>query len=328
MGRSWCGRAPGLGRCWRSMGPVQPSCGISEIQAAGDWGHPHRRDRPGRGTARPPASPLVLQHRGECVDRWPGPHTRGGPQRRYGLYGHRHGAARQRGRLAQAQTPGAGRTLWYSGSTSNNAETVAVRQFGTVLLRDSWYESTTLSGFCVLGAVDATLTLDNVRVATPLFDTPAPVTCAGTRGRVALIGVALDDRIVLTGTGAALELLALGAVGNNLSETLPDYFQDTTSPAADARLLLSRQKVVGDYGSEQVANEGSVNNTFVTTMLALVRSSIPGLWTLLAPGVSDVRLHRVSIRDASIGLHAVATLPAAGQRPPRPVISAARRRRW
>ena len=232
------------------------------------------------------------------------------------------------GVLAQAQTPGAGRTLWFSGSTSNNAATVAVRQFGTVLVRDSWYESTTLSGFCVLGAVDGTLTLDNVRVATPLLDTPAPVTCAGTRGRVALIGLALDDRIVLTGNGSALELLALGAVGNNLSETLPDYFQDTTSPAADARLLLSRQKVVGDYGSEQVANEGSVNTPFVTTMLALVRSSIPGLWTPLPPGVSDVRLHRVSIRDASIGLHAVSALPVPGQRPLRPVISAARRRRW
>src|SRR5262249_30570354 len=88
------------------------------------------------------------------------------------------------------------------------------------------------------------------------------------------------------------------------------YFYNNASPAATAGLLNSRQWTTLFPGQATVPtpNQGTIDSTFVTSMIAQARGDHPPMLIPIADGVSDVRLYRV---HAAGGTNNILLAPAA-----------------
>ena len=209
------------------------------------------------------------------------------------------------GPLARAGRPEAvGRTTILSGASSGNRTTLDVSDGGKLLVRDLWYEAGAGPGFAKIQG-NAEFTLDGARIASPRDQTPPAFDIDGLNGRVAILNTDLDDRVVLSGSGASAQLLVLGMMSER---TGTDAVVNRASPAARS-LVINARHLAGfplslRTRSVALGDSATMDQGFVRTLLGPARVPQPALLTALPAGVTDVRLFRVwvtrGINDVTI----------------------------
>ncbi|HWE51639.1 MAG TPA: hypothetical protein VG273_17735 [Bryobacteraceae bacterium] len=202
------------------------------------------------------------------------------------------------GKLAAAGHARTGRTNLFSGASSNNVLSYELSNGGRLLVRDIWYESNPPTGFLRLTG-NGQFTMHGSRVALPPRHTPAAADLTDFHGSATFLNLQFDDRIVTGGDGANSRVLAMGLEGGL---NLPGFLLNNSSPAARALVLNSRDFTAGG-SSVKVPDQGTADPAFLREMLAQTRAEQPGIIDKLPAGVSDARLYRVWVQNATVGIH-------------------------
>lgn len=211
---------------------------------------------------------------------------------------------------------GTGRVRIFSGASSTNLYSYSVENGGTLLVRDVWYETggSGPSTWVRLQGTVGTLILESLRVFTPYVSGAPAIVLDPFTGTFVLLGSLVDDRVELLGGGAALDALVLGMTQDNHLGLRSTFYTDTTSPAADARLLSSRTAPSGG-GSTQITNIGTADSSFLNAMLTETRAAVATvLPTSYTNGRTDLRFLRVSVRTATVGLELQGEIPSGSRR--------------
>src|SRR5262249_34364057 len=112
---------------------------------------------------------------------------------------------------------------------------------------------------------------------------------------------------VISGDGTNAKVLGLAVLRDQPAPT-GSYFYNNASPAATAGLLNSRQwTTLAGRQTVPTPNQGTIDSTFVKSMIAQARGDHPPMLTPIANGVSDVRLYRVF---AELGTSNIVLAPA------------------
>ena len=194
------------------------------------------------------------------------------------------------GPLSAAGEATAGRTNVFSGASSGNRMSYDVSRGATVLVRDLWYESGAGPGFAKVHG-RATLTVDGVRVSSPVNQAPAAFEISDLDGTVSILATHIDDRIVISGNGRNAKVLGMAIF---CEQGFADCFLNTASPKADVILLSSRQisRLPGNR-SIGATDVGTVDPEFIRTMLGHARGELPAVLESLPAGTTDARMFRV-----------------------------------
>jgi hypothetical protein len=194
------------------------------------------------------------------------------------------------GRLSNTGKTTRGKTNIYSGASSNNRFNYEATGGAKLLVRDMWYESNAPTGFASVHD-RALFTLDGSRVAAPGGKNPPMFLLTDLDGRVAILSMDFDDRIVIAGNGGRSEVLGLGVL---LERQSSEYFANIASPPARAVLANSRQlSSMPGNRSGPTRNVGNTEAPFIERMLSHARAEHAGPLTALPDGVTDARLFRV-----------------------------------
>jgi hypothetical protein len=213
--------------------------------------------------------------------------------------------------------PSAGAGLWQGGATNIFAGSSTGNHFGYgvangahVGVRDVWNELGT--GINVTGT--STFTYAGAMVGVPT------VSLDNFQGTAALVNLATDGDINITGNGSTARVLGLGLVGPSTT-----FFSNTSSPAATTEFLngLTRAGQPPGVGAGELAEQGCCDTRFLTTTLSQLRTEQPTLLQPLASGVTDARFYRVSVGTALTGIHLQAASVASPPPPAAPTASLA-----
>jgi len=203
-------------------------------------------------------------------------------------------------RLRQDQ-PTQGRVVILSGASSNNDLSYDIVDGGRLLACDIWYETSSKPRFLRLTG-QGEFTLHGSNVAHPRKPGEPGLEIDGFRGRVSLLGVCFAQvggdegapALVVKGESAQTKVLALGCHGNG------EYFVNQ-SPNARAARLDSVQYTPGG-GAKPIVDIGHGDDAFLTEMLAQTRELRLADREDVAEGATDVRLHRVFVRNPRNGV--------------------------
>jgi hypothetical protein len=231
------------------------------------------------------------------------------------------------GPLAAAGNPQGGALNIFSSSGGGDysyTSNIDVSNGGTLLSRDVFFDGGPPP---YLRVTQGTATIDNGHVWMNLTDYPqsAPaVDLSNLNGKVTLLNTDIGNSTVISGDGTNAQVLGLGVFRNQPAPT-GSYFYNNASPAATAGLLNSRQwnTIIPGMATVPTPDQGTIDSTFVTSMVAQARGDQPPLLTPLADGVSDVRLYRVLADNSSnnillYGLTPNPPPPAPNPSPPAP----------
>lgn len=203
------------------------------------------------------------------------------------------------GPLADAGRPAAGRTSVYSGASSGNRISYDVSAGAKVLVRDLWYEGGAGPGFARVHG-RARFTADGLRVSSPVNEAVPAFDIVDLEGSVAILGSHLDDRVTVSGSGTAANVLVLGLF---CEQRAADCFLPSDPPPGDVRMLASRQKSgVPGTRSVRAADVGQDDPSFIRTMVSHARGDRPAVIEALPAGVTDVRMFRVQVANGVINL--------------------------
>jgi Pectate lyase superfamily protein len=211
------------------------------------------------------------------------------------------------GPLAAGGDPRTGRVNIYSGASAGEMLPYDVSNGGTLLVRDVWYESSPSPAFFhSVGRTNATL--EGLQIALGVNNQTIPgINVENLHGKVSVLDVGGDDRIVVSGIGSNAEVLGLGYVGNIV---IP-YFLNVANPPATAGLVLSRQVTNSIPGTRTIptSDQGSTDPVFVKSMLAQTRAAVQQPIAALANGVTDLRFYRVLTTGGINGIHLYGSTP-------------------
>jgi len=207
------------------------------------------------------------------------------------------------GPLAAAGNPQTSRVNIYSSASAGEMLTYDISKGAAVLVRDSWYESSPSPLYLKLTG-RATLTMDNCLVSLKTSSSPA-YDISNLVGKVTIIGNYTEGLVIVSGDGSNAQVLNLGAV----SQIDSPYFLSSASPAASTLLLNSREvtKTVPGSRTKQTLNQGKVDAAFIRSMLAQTRTAVQKPLSALPPGVTDLRLDRVSVVNGTNNIRIVGT---------------------
>jgi hypothetical protein len=198
------------------------------------------------------------------------------------------------GKRSAAGNVTTGKTNVFSGASSGHRTSYDISAGARVLVRDLWYESGAGPGFAKIHG-RAVFTIDAARISSPTNQTPPALDIAGLDGRVTVLLVNIDDRIVVSGDGRSSNVLGIGIFAERKAG---DYFVNAASPAARAVLLNSRNlSSLPMNRSTSTDDVGAIDATFIKSMLAHTRGEHPARLTALPNGISDVRLFRVWVTN-------------------------------
>lgn len=188
-----------------------------------------------------------------------------------------------------------GRTNLIAGLSANNDLSYEVIQGGNLVVKDFWYETgSDLPGYIRLTG-DSVVTVEQARIYTRNNVSMPSVDIQDYKGKATFIGLDLEDTVKISGASSG-SILLLGMMGRRA-----DYFFNNS--AARATLLISR-RLVPDFGSAAVANEGSYDAVFLRDMLAQTRGgNLSNEYEEIPPGVTNARLYRVYAEQTVVGLH-------------------------
>jgi hypothetical protein len=195
---------------------------------------------------------------------------------------------------AASGRPVTGRTTIFSGASSGHGLSYEIASGATALVRDVWYEGDTAQGFAYVHD-GAHVTFQGLRASTPPARPPAFL-IANAGGRTSLINIHLDDRIALAAAGAG-DVLAIGLMREFQRTPLVEA---TVPPRALFVNNRQRTEVQGTFsvGTVALPNIGTVDETFLRSMLATTRSIVSPRLTATVDGTSDVRMFRVWVANS------------------------------
>ncbi len=202
---------------------------------------------------------------------------------------------------AKAGREPTGRVVIFSGSSSNNALSYDVENGGRLLVRDIWYESGQSPRF-MLCRGSGSFTLNGAMIATAQEQGIPALEFDNFNGDLTFLTSILHSNsqsvpIAVRGSGAFTNLLLLGVemgIGNG--------YLVNDSPAARVALLESMQYTQGGGGAP-VPDVGKADAAFLRRMLAQTRSVKPKPLKAVPPEATDVRLYRVGVSNARVGIH-------------------------
>jgi Concanavalin A-like lectin/glucanases superfamily/Phosphoesterase family/Pectate lyase superfamily protein len=207
------------------------------------------------------------------------------------------------GALAAAGNPQTGKVNIYSGSSTGENLPYSVSSGGTLLARDIWYDASGSSPAFMNVSGRAAATLEGLAVNVPVTGQTTPAfTISNLTGKVSLLDLWLLDRVIISGSGSAAQVLGAGLQAGYVPTS--SYFQNNASPAATAGLVESRQNT-SSGGTVETPNAGTIDNTFVTAMLAQTRAATPQPVTALPSGVTDLRMYRVYVTQGTNNIHLI-----------------------
>jgi hypothetical protein len=205
------------------------------------------------------------------------------------------------GPAARAGRVPAGRVVIFSGSSSNNELSYDVENGGRLLVRDIWYESGQFPHFMHCRG-SGSFTLRGAMIATAQKDGMPALEFDDFKGNLTFLTSILHSGsqsvpTMIKGSGADMNVLLLGvqlSIGS-------DYLTNN-APGARVRLLQSMQYTQGGGGTP-VPDVGQAEVDFIRRMLAQTRSTKPTPLDAVASGATDVRLYRIGVFNAQIGIH-------------------------
>jgi hypothetical protein len=205
------------------------------------------------------------------------------------------------GPAAKAGREPTGRVVIFSGSSSNNEISYAVENGGRLLVRDIWYESGEFPRFMQCRG-SGSFTLHGAMIATARKDGTPALEFDGFQGSLTFLTSILHSGsqsvpTVIKGSGADMNILLLGVQMGIGSEYLTN-----NSPGARVALLQSMQYTPGGGGTP-VPEVGKADADFLRRMLAQTRFAKPKPLDAVPPEATDVRLYRVGVSNAQVGIH-------------------------
>jgi Pectate lyase superfamily protein len=193
-----------------------------------------------------------------------------------------------------------GVTNVFAGAACCNYISYKVSNGAHVSVRDIWYDSGTggLEASSITGA--STFTYAGSEVAVGGSSSPSFLFSNFQGGTAALLNLNFYGTVSLTGSGTGSQVLGLGLVSYQ-----PTFWNDTTKPADTTEFLDSQTyyKPPSGMGVTELAEQGTADPTFLTTTLNQIRTQQPTLLAPLATGVTDVRLYRIFVNAAAVGIH-------------------------
>jgi hypothetical protein len=199
------------------------------------------------------------------------------------------------GKSAGAGTLRGGKVNLFSGASSGNALSYDLSNNGRLLVRDTWYETSSPTGFVRISG-GGTFTLHGDAVSLPPNQNPPAAELINFHGLASFLVSGFQDRIVTSGDRSGSNILALGLLGG---ENVPALLPVLTGRST----IWNSRRAVHRGSSVRTRNSANVDPQFVRQMLAQTREEQPEIIGDLPPGVSDVRFYRVSVSNAVIGVH-------------------------
>jgi hypothetical protein len=199
--------------------------------------------------------------------------------------------------------PGQGQVSVFGGASANNGITYDVRNGGKLLVRDMWYETsgsdTNKSPRFMVCTNSGWFTLHGAQVALAQTQSGVPVVqVSNFVGRASF----LTTQFTFTNTNSAFSVS--GHQTNTavlLLNTLNGVAPSFKSVEPRASVLQSFEAFDGPMVNP-MTDFGPKDAAFLKQMLAQTRSSRPSLLTPIPPGLADVRIHRVIVQTARIGI--------------------------
>ncbi len=221
------------------------------------------------------------------------------------LYNINHGSSKLGIKVIGGPAPKAGRAptgrvVIFSGSSSNNGLSYDVENGGRLLVRDIWYESGQFPRFLQCRG-SGSFTLNGAMIATAQKDGIPALEFDDFKGNLTFLTSILHSGsqsvpILIKGSGAEMNVLLLGVqmgIGNN--------YLSNNAPGARVGLLQSMQYTPGGGGTP-VPDVGKADVNFIRQMLAQTRSARPKPLATVPPEATDVRLYRVGVSNAQVGI--------------------------
>ena len=196
------------------------------------------------------------------------------------------------GPLAAAGTPKGARVNVFSGAACCSEGPTHSLVNGTLLVRDTWYESGGAVPF-VTATGNGRLTVSGSQVGSaPAFD------FNGFRGLATLLTSGVDAPVIVQGNAGGSGVFGAGLV---MAPTVTEYLKDTSRPAGRVAFQQVR-KMAARASSTTMADIGRPTDEWVQRMLEQARGEQPQVIGPLPKGVTDVRLYRVTSAGARIGV--------------------------
>jgi membrane-bound inhibitor of C-type lysozyme len=202
-----------------------------------------------------------------------------------------------------ASTPGSVNIFSGSGGSQNSATAFDVSQGGKLLIRDYWSDSGDGRSASIFASIHgrATFTADGDEIFQSGAGTPS-ISVNNLSGAVTILtsNLGASAGVSVSGNGSKSAVLGMGVLMFYSTST---YFTDTTSPPGAAAMLNVRQHSrIPTTATSPVPDIGSINPSFITTMLAQAVSQNPAVLSALPPAASDVRFFRVAVSDSANGI--------------------------
>jgi hypothetical protein len=199
--------------------------------------------------------------------------------------------------------PAQGQVSVFGGGSANNGISYDVRTGGKLLVRDIWYETsgsdTNKSPRFMVCTNSGWFTLHGAQVALAQTQSGVPVVqVSNFVGRISFI----TTQFTFTNTNSAFSVN--GHQTNTavlLLNTLNGVAPSFKSVEPRASMLQSFEALDGQTVNP-MTDLGPKDPVFLKQMLAQTRTSRPSLLTPLPAGLADVRIHRVLVEKARIGI--------------------------
>jgi hypothetical protein len=208
------------------------------------------------------------------------------------------------GPLSAAGTATSTETRIYSGASSDNRPSYEVSNGGRLFVRDSWYESGSITEFANIHD-RAIFMIQGSRVAT-LPGRVAAFNVSDLIGQLILLTTDIDDRIDVSGKGQNAEVSSLGL----FRERRPGpYYNNSASPPARTAFLHSRQRAEESTRSMPFENAGGpMEPDTLRRMLVGVRGFDTSPRSIVPTGATDLRMFRVFLTNGLHNLRLVASV--------------------
>lgn len=224
------------------------------------------------------------------------------------------------GPLAASGNSQGGKLAIYDGSGGGDASYASyidVRNGGTLLYRDTWFDGAPSNAPHWANITSGTVTFEGSHIwgnaedypaVPPAFDLP------NLQGKVTVLGSDFGSVALASDDGSQAWIEGIGVVRDQPAPA-SSYFLNEASPPATMGLLDSQQWVTSSQGTScgcatvETANYGTTGNAYVTTMMTQARAEQTPMLAALPAGVSDVRLFRVS---TNLGINDIHLIGGAG----------------
>jgi hypothetical protein len=185
---------------------------------------------------------------------------------------------------------------WFGGATSGNWCMYDVRNGGSLLVRDTWFEGGAIQFLRLTDRGNFTIDGGKVFCGGANPNQLPNLLVEGFRGKVAIIGMNFtgDNWLAVRGAKPDTRVLAACCLVN------PKRGVEMNNLTAQVGVLGNR--CFGNLGSDVQPDAGNLEPAFLRETLALTRASRPSVLSAKPVGVTDLRFHRILVNSRGPGL--------------------------